>query len=918
MYHNGCFTDLEITITPSSMVQNQILPTPKTSNHLMNVVSKLCLTASGVEDYDLVAASKCQSNNSAQAWECRDLDLLVLQGRFIHLNWPSMGLFPPPVLKFFILLCITHCFLGFFPEVFTIGGNSRGEPCVFPFAYGGNIYDQCTFAGRNDRQLWCATTDDYNQDNLFGFCPNNGDSCDVFWHEDPRYNGCYEMNVEAVLSWYEAQRLCQQQGADLLSISDVHTQHFISGFLSGHGASLWIGLNVLDPQGGWQWVDDAPFRYVNWAEGEKSSFVFQIKQKLMKEIKIEGWGVNRRGCAPGWMAYGTFCYHLVEKPSSWKDALIFCRASRGDLASLVSEPDAMLWIGLNSHRDGNTFDWSDGSPVDVTHWQVNHPVVTSLRPPGVKTQHSHDSVRCHLAFFVTQNLPLPGWKKHGFSCFLIGKAPVGFELATKYCVANGGYLASILIRGEQAFISSLLGLPGATEVWLGLSDKASPNSFIWHNGDPVTFTNWAADQPGSAAGCVVASTGRSLGLWFVRNCDDYQAVPLCKTPVSGMVAPTASHSSILQGSCPTGWQSQENLPYFCCFVLNFHICWEFYLFIYLFCQVHIIVSVSTRRAEGTEVWIGLNSINPELGFTWADGSPVSEGMVAKILTCDFSGEETGEWRSVGCEDPRAFICRKHNVTGLAPPQASLNKPQGGCPQRWKLFNNKVCCKPDFKSWKHARDSCKDEGGDLVSITNVDEQMFMVVQLQEAKFKLWTGLNDIKQEGYFVWSDGTPVNYTNWSDGRPVKSPQDLPYEVNPTIAVIKPHPVTELVHFGKSFFRVDTTPQPFAAARKACQSTGADIASLISIYEHAFVSLLARRAGGALWIGLNANETAGAYHWLDGWHMPMSGWATNEPAQPRACVRLVAGEGWMTESCSKPLPVVCKKSAGGWGEGIFV
>ena len=56
-------------------------------NHLMNVVSKLCLTASGVKDYDLVAASKCQSNNSAQAWECRDLDLLVLQGRFIHLNW---------------------------------------------------------------------------------------------------------------------------------------------------------------------------------------------------------------------------------------------------------------------------------------------------------------------------------------------------------------------------------------------------------------------------------------------------------------------------------------------------------------------------------------------------------------------------------------------------------------------------------------------------------------------------------------------------------------------------------------------------------------------------------------------------------------------------------------------------------------
>ena len=57
-------------------------------------------------------------------------------------------------------------------------------------------------------------------------------------------------------------------------------------------------------------------------------------------------------------------------------------------------------------------------------------------------------------------------------------------------------------------------------------------------------------------------------------------------------------------------------------------------------------------------------------------------------------------------------------------------------------------------------------------------------------------------------------------------------------------------------------------------------------------------------------QTAGAYRWLDDWYMPMTGWATDEPAQPQACVRLVAGEGWMTESCSKPLPVVCKKSPG--------
>uniref|UniRef100_A0A8C4WUY7 C-type lectin domain-containing protein n=1 Tax=Eptatretus burgeri TaxID=7764 RepID=A0A8C4WUY7_EPTBU len=109
-------------------------------------------------------------------------------------------------------------------------------------------------------------------------------------------------------------------------------------------------------------------------------------------------------------------------------------------------------------------------------------------------------------------------------------------------------------------------------------------------------------------------------------------------------------------------------------------------------------------------------------------------------------------------------------------------------------------------------------------------------------------------------------------------------------------------------FQVDPTPRPFAEARAACRRNGSDIASVISVYEHAFVSLLARRAGGALWIGLNAYETAGAYRWLDDWYMPMTWWATDEPAQSQACVHLVAGEGWKTESCLKNLPVVCKKS----------
>lgn len=37
---------------------------------------------------------------------------------------------------------------------------------------------------------------------------------------------------------------------------------------------------------------------------------------------------------------------------------------------------------------------------------------------------------------------------------------------------------------------------------------------------------------------------------------------------------------------------------------------------------------------------------------------------------------------------------------------------------------------------------------------------------EAVDELWIGLNDLKTQMYFEWSDGTPVTYTKWLPGEP--------------------------------------------------------------------------------------------------------------------------------------------------------
>jgi hypothetical protein len=70
-----------------------------------------------------------------------------------------------------------------------------------------------------------------------------------------------------------------------------------------------------------------------------------------------------------------------------------------------------------------------------------------------------------------------------------------------------------------------------------------------------------------------------------------------------------------------------------------------------------------------------------------------------------------------------------------------------------------------ETWTSAEAEAVSKGGHLVSVNNATEQNFLVNTFLTGAFAqqpLWIGFTDRVKEGTFVWTDGSPVTYTNWN------------------------------------------------------------------------------------------------------------------------------------------------------------
>uniref|UniRef100_A0A8C1VLS8 Phospholipase A2 receptor 1 n=1 Tax=Cyprinus carpio TaxID=7962 RepID=A0A8C1VLS8_CYPCA len=751
-----------------------------------------------------------------------------------------------------------------YEDIHTLQGNSHGMTCSIPFKYNNKWFWDCTSEGREDRHLWCATTNHYDQDEKWGFCPSPVSGCNEFWEGHPELNACYQFNLYSILTWSQALTSCQAQGGSLLSITQSSEQSYIKERLSDMGVMVWIGLNHLSQHGGWQWADGSPLALVSYTAGTENQQcgVFNSTQGSWQSLSCES-------------ALPYICKKATEY-------------------SRNAEPLGKYMSVLTAHA---SFPFINPAFLSV-HSSV-----------------SNSSLKDTWCYKITDQEQTFEDAVKGYYC----KSPL-VTIESRFEQAFLNSLISEKGGSETQSYWTALQDQNRTGEYRWLTQNGSSR--------PLTYTNWNRHQPGNGGGCVLMSGGQALGHWEVKNCGAFKALAVCKQEVSGnrdtlMPVPHID----LNAPCPTGWESRKELSH-CYKVYHsekilMHRTWTEAQF---FCRalgadlasfhhyedqafVKKLLSMMFQSTEGRWFWVGFTKRNPRSdgAWEWSDGTPVVTSLMEDMnevdsRMCAVYSDLTNTLTPHSCDSKYEWICKV---------------PREHEPWIFSRGAEYYFASKPFP-WESVSFACKMMGADLLSVHSSEELAFIKEHINKVLHAFlydsefwWIGLSAHSAHNGLSWTDGSALDYENWENGRFYRKPGQNCIQMSSqsgqwsagsckdrhgyvckrrTVSLVEdprePHYVGSCpenwFYYGHKclFLHLPAHPgdgKTWQDAQSVCSSYKGSLVSIEDEIEQAYIVMLLHGCSAGVWIGAQGRFSS---KWSNGKPVSYNNWEVSNYRSP--------------------------------------